>query len=84
MALQYPLVNGVLYDYAAAKIKLDGQVYVGISAVNFEDAVTRGYLMGTAQVRLGKTQGTYEPTASIPGISRSVSRMAPVAKMTAL
>lgn len=63
--LQYPLVNGVLYDYSTVKIKLRGKVYVGVTAVNFEDAITRGYLMGTAQKRLGKTPGQYEPTASL-------------------
>lgn len=65
MALQYPFVNGVLYDYASARIKLKGQIYTGISSINFDDTVERGYLQGTSQLPLGDTDGTYKAAASM-------------------
>jgi hypothetical protein len=66
MALpKYPLVNGLRYDWSSVKIKIKGQTYIGVKAVNYKHKLTPGVVKGTTSQVIGKTLGEYEAEAGL-------------------
>lgn len=63
--LEYPYVNGDLYDYSCIKFRLNKKTYTAVKSINFKDTVNGAWLRGTAQIALGQTPGEYECEASM-------------------
>ena len=61
----YPLVNGRRYDWSSIKIKVKGQTYVGVKAVNYKHKLTPGVVKGTTAQAIGHTLGEYEAEAGM-------------------
>jgi hypothetical protein len=55
--------NGNYYNHASAEIDFAGRVYLGITAINYNDELERENQYGTGSVPLGVSQGQYKPAA---------------------
>jgi hypothetical protein len=60
----YPLVNGVRYDYSSCEIVVAGVTVIGVKSVNYKHALKPGTVRGTSAQKNGRTRGQYEPEAS--------------------
>ncbi len=65
MPLQYPLVNGVRHEWSSIEIKLDGQVYVGVKSISYDDKLEPTAVRGTHPKKIGRTRGVYDANGSI-------------------
>ncbi len=65
VAVAYPLVNGVYHAFASVEIKFDGNIYVGVKAVNYSDSLTPTKVRGTSSEPIGRTRGDYDADGDI-------------------
>ena len=65
MLPQYPLINGLRYDWSSIKIKFKGVTYLGVKAVNYKHKRTPGVVEGTTSQVIGITLGKYEAEAGM-------------------
>ncbi len=56
-------INGVQHSWSSTKLKIEGETFTGITAINYGDALTptKAYGMGRAHAPRGRTRGKYEP-----------------------
>jgi hypothetical protein len=67
MALSYPLINGLRYDYTSLEAKINGQAYdwtAGLKELSFSDELEPGEVYGTFAQSLGATRGQYKAEGS--------------------
>lgn len=65
MAPQYPLVNGIRYDWSTAEIVVNKKKILGITSLNYSDGLEPGEVYGTHPQKLGRTRGQYKPEGSL-------------------
>ena len=65
MALTSPLINGSFHAFADIELNMNGLLFAGVAAIDYDDNLARAKVYGTASVPLGLTKGKYEATASI-------------------
>ncbi len=70
-----PLINGITYDYASIEIQIDGDIYQGVTAVNYDDTLEPGVARGTSPQWLGRTTGDYEATGSFTILKGSANQI---------
>lgn len=61
----FPIINGRHFSYASAEIKLDGQTYTGITAINFKEELKPVPVVGTGVYTQGDTKGEYTCSADL-------------------
>lgn len=62
--MDYPLVNGVRYDWSAATFKLDGANEAGLREISYTDTIERGEVRGVGPQVIGHTRGEYKAEGS--------------------
>lgn len=65
MAIQFPTINGMRYDFSSVEINLDGVKYVGVKDVSFTHSLKPTHIRGTSAVKMGRTRGVYDATAKL-------------------
>jgi hypothetical protein len=65
MAENYPLINGQFYEFARLVISIDGEEYVGITAINYGSELMPGEARGVGPQRLGRTLGEHKAEADM-------------------
>lgn len=60
MAAEYPNINGLEYSYSSIVLNVDGQQYLGVTSINYNDKLSPAYSRGTSPVPLGGTAGEWE------------------------
>jgi len=64
MAISYPLINGLYFDWSSVEINIDGDVVVGIKEITYSDTTEPGEVRGTAPNLIGRTRGEYKVEGS--------------------
>ncbi len=62
--LPYPRINGKYYQFSSIRLRVAGETWYDFVSFNFEDGVERGYARGASRMKLGRTAGDYDATAS--------------------
>jgi hypothetical protein len=62
--MDYPLVNGTRYDWAAASFKFGGSNEYGLKEISYTDTMERGDVRGVGPQIIGHTRGEYKAEAS--------------------
>lgn len=70
MSLQYPLINGHTYSFASIELTVDGTVCVGVTEVNYNEAINSVVVYGSDPRRAGRTIGPRKMTASLKLLRR--------------
>lgn len=65
MPIQYPLINGVRFDFSSVKLTINDVPFVGVSSLNYKATLDPGEARGTAAQLLGRTRGKYTVEGSI-------------------
>lgn len=65
MPLVYPNVNGVAHEFASVEIKLGGQLYYGVTAINYKSPLKPTKQRGNHPSPLGRTSGIEEPDGDL-------------------
>ncbi len=65
VALSYPLINGLKYDYSSVELNIDGQVFGGVKSINYKWSLDPGVQRGTRAQKIGRSRGTYDADGSI-------------------
>lgn len=65
MEVQYPFINGVLYEKSSIEIKIDGLKYTGAKAIDYDEAVEPEAEYGTSPDVIGATRGKRVATGSV-------------------
>lgn len=68
MALSYPLINGLRYDFTSLEVKINGQALdwtAGLKEISFSDELEPGEVYGTFAQSLGATRGQYKAEGSL-------------------
>jgi len=60
----YPRINGKYFQFSSIRFHINGVEFTDIISLNFEDGVERGYARGASRMKLGRTAGDYDATAS--------------------
>lgn len=61
---QYPLINGLRFDFSSVEANINGQVYTGVSELDYSHKLEPGKVRGTSAQVNGRTRGQYEPDGS--------------------
>jgi len=64
-APQYPLVNGVMYDFSSITAMLGATPYGGFKSISYKDSLEGELQYGTFAQAVGVTRGQYKPEASL-------------------
>ena len=70
-----PLINGIRYDFGSIQLMLDGDLYISVKSISYNDSCTGGKIRGTHPQPLGRTGGEYEATASIELFKHSADEL---------
>lgn len=62
---EFPVVNGRHYSWASAEINIDGQVYTGITSINYKEELKPSLVEGTGVYPQGDTRGVYTCSADM-------------------
>ena len=62
--IPYPMVNGARVSFVSIETKLNGQVFMGITKIDYKRTRERAFIEGTNADPLGKTRGTNKYEAS--------------------
>jgi len=66
MALTYPLINGVKFDWATIEITLGSAgIFIGITELTYSDSNDKGIVRGTGVEKLARTKGEYDSEGSL-------------------
>lgn len=65
MAIQYPDVNGIRYDFSSVECNVGGQPVTGVKSVSYKHGLKPGVVRGTSAQKNGRTRGQYDPEASL-------------------
>jgi hypothetical protein len=57
MGLQFPKVNGLVFDFAHIEIDLGGKIYTAFENISYNQPLEEAGLFGTAAYPLGRTRG---------------------------
>lgn len=63
--MDYPMINGLRYSWASARIQFDGQEYVDIKDITYSHTMDRGEVRGAGPQLLGFTRGEYKAEGSV-------------------
>lgn len=63
--LQYPLINGLRYDWSSAEITINGIRFTAIKALNYKPSLDPGEVRGNRAQLLGRTRGKYSAEGSL-------------------
>ena len=64
MPIEYPLINGVRYDFSSIVFHINGDIVLGVKEISYKNSRDRGELRGTSPQKLGRTRGQYKSEAS--------------------
>jgi len=64
MAIQYPLINGVRYDFSSIEIDFNGKKFLGFTKIAYSDSLEPGKPRGAHPQAVGRTRGEYDCEAS--------------------
>lgn len=65
MAVSYPLINGVRWDYSSIEFELDAMKRVfGVKEISYSDQLEPGLVYGAHPQPLGRTRGVYSAEGS--------------------
>ena len=64
MPIEYPLINGVRYDFSSIVFHINGNIVVGVKEIAYKNSRDRGEVRGTSPQKLGRTRGQYKCEAS--------------------
>lgn len=75
MTIQFPTVRGRKYDFSSIELSLiregqASQVFVEITAVDYDDTLEQAFLYGADAAPLGKTRGQYQPGEATITVSK--------------
>lgn len=62
---QYPLINGVRFDFSSVELNLSGKFFNGIKSINYEDSLEPGKVRGNRSQVIGRTRGEYNASGSL-------------------
>lgn len=62
---EFPLINGVNYSWASARMIYDGVPFVGITAINYEETDTKENNFGAGRFPTSRGYGSVAATCSI-------------------
>ena len=68
-------INGNTHNHASAEVSFKGKVYLGVTAVNYNDEVERELVYGTGSEPLGVTKGVYKPNGDIEMLKTESNRL---------
>jgi len=60
MPIEYPLINGVRYDFSSIVFHILGDQVLGVKEIAYKNSRERGEVRGTSPQRLAKTRGQYK------------------------
>jgi len=60
MSAPYPLINGVRHSWASVEIKLDDDIILGITEINYKDKLDPGIVKGAGVRPIAFTTGSAE------------------------
>ncbi len=63
--MNYPEVNGNVYDWSSVEIKLGGDLYIGVKEIKYSHTLKGVKIKGTHPVAIGRTRGEYDAEGSI-------------------
>ena len=61
----YPLINGLRFDYSSVEINANGSVLRGVKEISYSHKLEPGLVRGTSAQIQGRTRGQYEPEGSM-------------------
>jgi hypothetical protein len=62
----YPLINGIKYDWASAEVDLNGTVFLGIKELTWEESLEPGIGRGSGSAqKLFRTRGEHDSTGTL-------------------
>lgn len=62
---QYPLINGLRFDYSSVEIAVGSATIVGVSELSYSSKLEPGKVRGTSAQVNGRTRGQYEAEGSM-------------------
>lgn len=65
MGLEYPLINGLAYDFSSVEITAPGGIYTDITEISYSHTLEPGELRGTSSGVLARTRGVYSAEGSL-------------------
>jgi hypothetical protein len=66
MGQQYPLINGVKYDWASVEITFgDAGIFIGTQELTYSDTNDKGIVRGTGVEKLARTLGEYDAEGTV-------------------
>src|SRR5574343_810760 len=65
MALSYPLVNGLPYDFSSVEIITPIGIVNAIKEITYSDTLAPGKVRGTRAQVIGRTRGKYDAEGSL-------------------
>lgn len=63
--MQYPLINGVRRDFSSIELFIASVPFIGFKAIDYNDGLEPGVVMGASAMPIGVTRGQYKAEASI-------------------
>lgn len=64
-SLQFPIINGLKFDFSSCEINLGGVLFKGIKSINYKHSLDPGIVRGNRAGVAGRTRGTYTAEGSI-------------------
>lgn len=64
VAISYPLVNGIRYDWSSVLFDINGIKFQGFKSVDYSASLTPGKIRGNRAQVVGRTRGSYDATGS--------------------
>lgn len=61
----YPLINGLKWDYSSLEIDVAGDIYVGIKEIAWTETLEPGIVRGTSAQKLARTRGEHDAEGSM-------------------
>lgn len=65
MPLQYPMVNGVRFDFSSVDLEFNGKIYKGVKGISYSEELAPGELRGNRAAMIGRTRGKYSAEGSM-------------------
>jgi hypothetical protein len=59
MAISYPRINGLYFDWSSIEINIDGDVVVGVKEITYSDTTEPGEVRGPAPNLIGRTRAEH-------------------------
>lgn len=65
MAIGYPLINGLRFDFSSVTIRIGTQLFNGVKSLKYSQTLEPGIVRGNRSQVIGRTRGTLDSEGSI-------------------